>query len=473
MRLIFACIAVILSAVPAISQTAPAPAASRDIPLVLEAGVPLRLYLSKRLPKRAGEQVQAKVLEPLFAFDRIVVPAGSDVQGTVRRLDPAPKMKRAKAMLGGDFTPLHEAEVEFTMLVLAGGRRIPLHTVESTGLNTIVPLHPPKARKPQRANGGLLGTGKQKAREQMDAARERVRGVADMVRGPDKKELLQEYLLTKLPYHPQWVRNRTRFDAELAEPVSFGTVPVANDALSRMGTQPPADSIAHVRFLTGLDSASATPGDKVEAVVTQPVFSSDHKLILPEGTRLTGAVTVAHAARWFHRSGRLRFSFQNVELPAYARQGPGIEFQESRTQAMVESVESGGKANLKVDSEGGVKATESKTRFIAPVVSFLVASRAADNDRTRTGAEESNVGGRTTGGASGFGLLGAAAAQSSRTLGAALGFYGLAWSVYANIVARGGEVEFGKNAAMDIRFGARPRLPAAKTPASAPVAAAR
>jgi hypothetical protein len=35
-----------------------------------------------------------------------------------------------------------------------------------------------------------------------------------------------------------------------------------------------------------------------------------------------------------------------------------------------------------------------------------------------------------------------------------MGFYGLAWSVYLNIVSRGQEVEFGKNAAVDIRFGA-------------------
>jgi hypothetical protein len=31
----------------------------------------------------------------------------------------------------------------------------------------------------------------------------------------------------------------------------------------------------------------------------------------------------------------------------------------------------------------------------------------------------------------------------------------MAWSVYTNIIARGGEVEFGDNTAVDIRFGAR------------------
>jgi hypothetical protein len=37
----------------------------------------------------------------------------------------------------------------------------------------------------------------------------------------------------------------------------------------------------------------------------------------------------------------------------------------------------------------------------------------------------------------------------------ALGYYGLAWSVYSNVIGRGAEVEFEKNAMMDIKFGAR------------------
>ena len=103
-----------------------------------------------------------------------------------------------------------------------------------------------------------------------------------------------------------------------------------------------------------------------------------------------------------------------------------------------------------------VRSVESKTRFIAPLVAWMIAARAADNDADRLGVSEANVGGRTLGGFSGFGLLGSAAAQSSRYAGMALGFYGLAWSVYSNILSKGAEVEFGENAAMDIRFGMRP-----------------
>jgi hypothetical protein len=52
-------------------------------------------------------------------------------------------------------------------------------------------------------------------------------------------------------------------------------------------------------------------------------------------------------------------------------------------------------------------------------------------------------------------MLGAVASQSSPYVGMAFGYYGLAWSVYSSVIARGAEVQFDQNAMMDIRFGAR------------------
>ena len=137
-----------------------------------------------------------------------------------------------------------------------------------------------------------------------------------------------------------------------------------------------------------------------------------------------------------------------------------------KTQASVSAAEGNGTVPIKVDSEGGVQAQESKTRFIAPVISLMLASRAADNDAGHhhdTGASgDPNIGGRTLGGGLGFGMLGSALAQSSRYVGMAFGYYGLAWSVYSAVVSRGGEVQFDKNAMMDIKFGARAPKEASK-----------
>ena len=137
----------------------------------------------------------------------------------------------------------------------------------------------------------------------------------------------------------------------------------------------------------------------------------------------------------------------------------------SEHQATLNAAESGN-APVKVDKEGGVQATESKTRFIGTAVAVLISRRAADNDPDAcpSGAitgQSPNIGGRTLGGGMGFGLLGAIAAQSSRTVGAAFGYYGLAWSVYSTVVKRGAEVQFGRNAVIDIGF--NQRTPAAPT----------
>ena len=109
---------------------------------------------------------------------------------------------------------------------------------------------------------------------------------------------------------------------------------------------------------------------------------------------------------------------------------------------------------------------------MAPLVSLVLASRAADNDAGRHHAanasgEESNVSGRTLGGGLGLGMLGSAISQSSPYVGMAFGYYGLAWSVYSNVLARGGDVQFDKNAMMDIKFGARVLPEAAKFRAAA------
>ncbi len=431
-----------------------------EVPLTVSAGVPLRVYITKRLRMRTGEPVRAKLIEPIYAFDRVVVPSGSELQGRITTLDPVPKMRRFQAILNGDFTPLHFARVQFTTIAMPDGKSLPIEAADSEGLPTIYSPPRPSKKKPgsPSQNTGVMGTAKQQAQQQIQRQiSTRTQGVADMVRGPNKKENLEDFLITKLPYHPQWYRRNTRFDAILSSALDFGSVQVSREALTSIGT-PGGEFTGQVRLATRLSSADASTGTPVSGVLSQPIFSPDHKLILPEGTLLTGRVRQVQPARMFHRGGKLRFTFDRVEPPAFALV-PAISIE--RTPAMLAAAETDPRARIKVGSEGDAKATESKSRLLAPVVALLVASRAGDNDEGRkaTSGANANYGGRTLGGFSGFGYLGSAAAQSSKTLGAVLGYYGLAWTVYSTIVSRGKEVEFQKNTAMDVRFGANPAKP--------------
>jgi hypothetical protein len=457
----------------------------QSIPLTVPASVPLRVYLTKRIPKKVGAPVEAKLLEGVYAFDRQVIPPGTQVLGHVSKLEPVSKFERTRAVLGGDFTPLHRAEVAFTSLRMPDGREMPLETQENPGLNSIfAPPRPSKKNpKPQNNPSGVLGSAKQTIRDQVNGQIALVKSIPDMVRAPNKMERLSDYLMAKLPYHPQFVRNGTRFDAELRTPLDFGSESVTRSSMVLLGTQPAADSLVHARLITPLDSSTSKQGQQVDAVLSEPLFSSDHKLVLPEGTRLNGAVVMAQKARWFHRTGKLRFNFQNVDLPAEVAQlkfpepsaSPAVETPvepqrvlKLRSQAILKAAESD-QAPVKVDSEGGVKTTESKTRFIQTAIAIMIASKAADTDADRfkgggvTGASgNSNVSGRTLGGGLGFGLLGSLASQSSKYVGMAFGYYGLGWSVFSTVVARGQEVQFGKNTVVDIGFNPRTSTTATK-----------
>ncbi|HEY3940089.1 MAG TPA: hypothetical protein VGL97_21865 [Bryobacteraceae bacterium] len=435
--------------------------------LQVEAGTPLRVYITRRVAYRVGEVVQAKSIEPVWAFDRVVIPAGTTLQGDVVKLDPVSKTVRARAIVGGDFTPLKRAEVSFTRLTLPDGHAVALQTEESLGLPTLyVPPRPSKKSKKQKTSSAKSSRAGQFLRQQVQGqlqnqANARSRGFYDFVRGPNKREWLENFVLSKLPYHPQWYRARTRFDTVLAQPLDFGTVEVASRELATSGSAPPSDSTAQMRLLSTISSADAHVGDPIEGVLSAPLFAQRHELVLPEGTRFSGRITLTQHARLFHRGGKLRFTIESVGASPseVATDNTRSSKPANRPlQGQLVSVEADPKA-VKVDSEGTATATESKTRLLRPAIAALVAAKSLDNDAGRQTASGtgtgtgSNVSGRSLGGFSGLGLLGTAVAYGPRPIGAALGFYGLAWSVYSNIIARGSEITFQKNTAIAIQFG--------------------
>ncbi|HWD97862.1 MAG TPA: hypothetical protein VG345_02445, partial [Bryobacteraceae bacterium] len=398
----------IMGSLQAAQSDAPPSGPDIKVPLTVSAGAPLRVYVTKRLPMRKGQPVEAKLLEPVYAFDRIVIPAGVIVRGHVTTLDPVSKIKRTFAIIGGDFTPIHFARVEFTEVLMPDARTLQIRTVDSEGLPTI--YSPTKAKKGAQASRhtGIFGKAKQQAEQQIQA---KTQSVISVVRGPDKKEYVEDFLVKKLPYRPQWYRRNTRFDAVLSQPLSFGETAVSARAIQNVG-MPVGESLAEVRLLTPLSSASAAVNAPVNAILSQPIFSSDHKLLLPEGTLLTGHVRHVQKARWFHRGGQLRFTFDRVEPPASISVAA---ISTERSQLQLAAAETDPQSHTKVDSEGNAKATEPKSRLLGPAVALIVASRAADNDVGRHGTATStgNYGGRSLGGFSGFGYIGTAAAQSS------------------------------------------------------------
>src|SRR5579864_3778806 len=85
-------------AVPPSPVPLPAPALpelSSSIPLTAPAGTPLKVALDQEIRiQKVGQSVHGKIVEPVYSFDKIVVPAGSEVTGKIASIDGVPKMKR-------------------------------------------------------------------------------------------------------------------------------------------------------------------------------------------------------------------------------------------------------------------------------------------------------------------------------------------------------------------------------------------
>jgi hypothetical protein len=216
--------------VPTVDAQTPAEEGVFSVALHAPSGAPLRLYLTKRASKRLGAPVEAKLMEPIFAFDRQVIPVGTIALGSVSQTQGVGKWQRVTAILNGDFTPIRRAQVEFTTLKLPDGRELATHTVGSMGLNSIY-IEPSAKKKnqkarPQNPNGGISRHGEtdcegpHPCRDQHPHQRIR-RHRAQSI--PNKKKKLVDYLWSKAPYHPRYWRRGTRFDAPLREPLDFGS----------------------------------------------------------------------------------------------------------------------------------------------------------------------------------------------------------------------------------------------------------
>jgi hypothetical protein len=439
-----------------------------NVALTVPAGAPLNVELEKTLPiKKAGERIEGRVTQPVYVFDKVVIPAGSEVLGRITRVEGVPRKRRALAIANGNFSPLRSADLEFDTLVLPGGEQVRMQTAVSQGPFRLLHL----------VAGGQKQGSKSQIKGRLDEARQQVKAqekqTIEMVKAPGKMKRIERALSAQLPYHKQNLPRGTHLVAVLKAPLSLGTEECPAAELKGIGKPIPPDSLVRARLVTGLSSATSPEGSKVEAVISQPLFSPKHELILPEGTRLEGEVTRVQPARRLARSGRLRFDFRRMELPKdFVRPEVATE----RVDAGIEGVDVLSSSHIKLDKEGGAKAVASKTRFIMPAIDVLLATSSFDTDSRLRSAQENATGdaGAATGGAvrgaAGFGLVGSLVGLIARSqpVSAAFAFYGAGWSVYSHLIARGSDVTFPVNTTLEIQLGTHNESKPAQSKTSAP-----
>ena len=120
------------------AQTASPAALSLSTSLVVPEGAPSRVVVTDKLRFKRNQPVHARTVDPVFAFDREVIPSGTDVEGHISGFKSASRLVRVRAMLGGNFTPIREPQLAFDSLVLKDGKSIPIQTEVGVGADTVV-----------------------------------------------------------------------------------------------------------------------------------------------------------------------------------------------------------------------------------------------------------------------------------------------------------------------------------------------
>jgi hypothetical protein len=394
-----------------------------------------------------GQAIHGKTTDPMYAFDKLLIPAGTVVNGKISAIDSVPGKTRMLDATNGNFSPARQVHVQFDELVMADGRHLPLQTVASPAPDGV--LRFVSANEKQEQKNAVENA----ASNKLSAARQQIRqqwnDLQKQIHEPGKVHKLKRIALAQLPVHPQYIDAGTSFNADLLQPLDFGTETVTLAALTDIGVPPPAGSAVHARLVTALSSATAKKGDQVQALITSPLVVSDH-LILPEGSMIKGLVVQAQPARRLGRNGQLRMRFHEVSPPN------GLE---QKVETSLEGVAVAKDEHLKLDAEGGAQVTTPRTRYLTTGIAVMLAATQAspDRDAGQGGQSVGEAGNGAANGASGFKLIGTvvALAANSRVLRAGFGSYGAAMSIYYHFLARGRDVVYPKDMAMVIGIGTR------------------
>ncbi len=394
-------------------------------PPVLRAGTSLQVEIVHPYTMKSGEALEGRLVYPLYVDGKLVIPENTPVRGAVTALE-ADSKERWHGRLLGDFTPFHQAKVQFNELLLHDGARPIVTSGASTGA-TVLRLAAAGAR-PKKS---LV------AREWAQA-KDRLHQQVAFFTDPGLGDRARQILYHQLPYHPERIAAHTSWTFELAAPVTLPDTPSDAQAPPVAPPSPgtPETWSVHALLTAGVSSATARPGDPVRALVVEPVIDKDRDLVVPQGSVLVGHVTTAKAARSLGRNGKLRFTFQQVQFPEGAAADRPVE-------GALAGATTQGTQSLNLDAEGTIT-PKSQASAIAPLLLTLLAGRALDND--------GNLTAQTGVASNGFGLVGRVVgiAAGNRNFAAGLGFYAAGLSFYQNFLTRGHDVIFPKDTRIEI-----------------------
>ncbi|HEY4046179.1 MAG TPA: hypothetical protein VGM27_04855, partial [Acidobacteriaceae bacterium] len=256
------------------------PSSPQSVVLSVPRGTPLQVALDQEIRvKRVGQPVHARIVEPVYAFDRLVVPVGSEVTGQLTKVGAISGSKRTIAALDADFTPERKVEVSFNDLALLDGRHFQLQTSITPGSGQVIRF---VAAAESKERKGIKDAASEKTKQAKEQAKQEWDNAMKQLKTPGRVHRLIRYVEAQLPVHAQYIPIGTVYFAELNAPLDFGTEMMTPQIASSIGGPLPPGSVVHARLITPLTSATSQKGEAVEAVISQPLLDGDHHLILPQ-----------------------------------------------------------------------------------------------------------------------------------------------------------------------------------------------
>jgi len=191
------------------------------VSMTVAAGTPIKVALDSEVRVReVGEAIHGKTTEPVYAFDKLLIPVGTVVNGKVSAIDAVSKKVRTLAATDGNFSPRRNVHVQFEELVMADGRHVPLQTVASPApdgvLRFVSANEKEKKNKVEDAAAKKVSATRQEIRRQWSELQKQIHE-------PGKIHKLKRIALAQLPVHPQYIDSGTSFNADLQQPLDFGT----------------------------------------------------------------------------------------------------------------------------------------------------------------------------------------------------------------------------------------------------------
>ena len=206
------------SAAMSLTTAEKAKAAPVMMPMSVAAGTPIKVALDSEVRVRSvGQAIHGKTTEPVYAFDKLLIQAGTVVDGKVSAIDSVPGKTRLLDATDGNFSPARHVHVQFDELVMADGRRVALQAVAAPapdGVLRFVSASETERKNKVDAAGGKVSAARQAIHQQWSELQKQIHE-------PGKMHKLKRIALAQLPVHAQYIDEGTSFNADLLQPLGL------------------------------------------------------------------------------------------------------------------------------------------------------------------------------------------------------------------------------------------------------------